>query len=211
MRRTYCGRIFAYDTDRERLKNFQEIFEKRGFLLFGTDNIYQLLRYTYEIKPDVMIFYVDENYNPVRAFLDRLIPELGAEEKFPIIAIKPRQYEFLQHPAIAHYLHSPFDIGDLVDIVESYCIGHKQHHIMLLNDYREKCCKFAEQLQQTQYKYFQVHCESAARLYLSKNEPKAVCIEYSKQFIGIQPQIAHKKIFYVDSQEDVAEIEKFLR
>lgn len=211
MKRSYFGRVFAYDTNKTRLENFRCIFENRGFLLFGTDNIYQLLRYTNEIKPDVIIFHVDEDYNPIRASISRLVDELNSDSPYPIVVIKPKEFSFISHQGIAHYLHSPFDLEKLVDIIESYCIGHKQHHLMLLDSYYENCPKFSQQLQKSPYKYFEVHNESAARLYLSKNEPKAVCIECSQQFVRVPPQISHSKIFYVDREEDIAEIKKFLR
>lgn len=210
MEKTYLGRIFVYDTDKERLLKFKEYFESRGYELFGTDNIYQLLNYTRELNPNVIVFNVDENYNPVRASLSRLIPETG-RSNYPIVLIKPKKFEFVYHQGVAHYLHSPFKMSDLLDIVESYCVGQKQHHVMLLNKYSEQQNKFSQKMKQTKYKCFEVHNESAAQLYLSKNNPKAVCIECSKSFVRAPTQIAFGKIFYVDREEDVAEIQKFLR
>ena len=81
---------------------------------------------------------------------------------------------------------------------------------MLLNRYTERN-KLAQQIKKTEYKCFEVHNEDAAQLYLSKNNPKAVCIECAKGFIKAPAQINLSKIFYVDSQDDIAEIKKFLR
>ncbi len=209
MKNTYFGRIFVYDTEKKRLNEVKEYFENRGFQLFGTDNIYQLLNYARELKPDIIIFRVEENYNPVRASLSKLIPEVSGRN-YPIVLIKPKQFEFVYHQGVAHYLHSPFKMSDLLEIVESYCVGQKQHHIMLLNRYTERN-KLAQQIKKTEYKCFEVHNEDAAQLYLSKNNPKAVCIECAKGFIKAPAQINLSKIFYVDSQDDIAEIKKFLR
>lgn len=209
MKNTYFGRIFVYDTEKKRLNEVKEYFENRGFQLFGTDNIYQLLNYARELKPDIIIFRVEENYNPVRASLSKLIPEVSGRN-YPIVLIKPKQFEFVYHQGVAHYLHSPFKMSDLLEIVESYCVGQKQHHIMLLNRYTERN-KLAQQIKKSEYKCFEVHNEDAAQLYLSKNNPKAVCIECAKGFIKAPAQICLSKIFYVDSQDDIAEIKKFLR
>ena len=209
MKNTYFGRIFVYDTEKKRLNEVKEYFENRGFQLFGTDNIYQLLNYARELKPDIIIFRVEENYNPVRASLSKLIPEVSGRN-YPIVLIKPKQFEFVYHQGVAHYLHSPFKMSDLLEIVESYCVGQKQHHIMLLNRYTERN-KLVQQIKKNEYKCFEVHNEDAAQLYLSKNNPKAVCIECAKGFIKAPAQINLSKIFYVDSQDDIAEIKKFLR
>ena len=59
MKKTYLGRIFVYDTDKKRLGEVKEYFEIRGFELFGTDNIYQLLNYARELNTDVARFLAD--------------------------------------------------------------------------------------------------------------------------------------------------------
>lgn len=210
MKKEYLGRVFVYDTDKKQLDEIKEYFENRGFELFGTDNIYQLLNYARELNPNVIIFLVEENYNPVRASLSRLIPDISGRN-YPIILIKPKQFEFVYHKGVAHYLHSPFKMTELLDIVESYCVGQKQHHIMLLNRYSERQNKFSQQIKKAAYKCFEVHNEGAAQLYLSKNNPQAVCIECAKGFVKAPSQIARGKIFYVDREDDIAEIKKFLR
>ena len=209
MKKTYLGRIFVYDTDKTRLEEFEDFFQKRSFEVFGTDNIYKLLNYARELNPNIIIFRVEENYNPVRASLSRLIPDISGRN-YPIVLIKPKQFEFVYHQGVAHYLHSPFNIDELLDIVESYCVGQKEHHIMLLDRYTEKPNNFSKQIKKSEYKCFEVHNEEAAQLYLSKNNPAAVCIECAKGFVRAPAQINLSKIFYVDSQDDIAEIKKFL-
>lgn len=210
MKKTYLGRIFVYDADKENLQRFKQYFEARGFEFFGTDNVYQLLSYARELNPNIIIFNVEENYNPVRASLSRLIPEISGRN-YPIVLIKPKQFEFVYHKGVAHYLHSPFKMSELMDIVESYCVGQKEHQVLLLDRYSEQKNKFVQQIKKAEYKYFEVHNEEAAQLYLSKNNPKAVCIECAKGFVKAPAQINLSKIFYVDSQDDIAEIQKFLR
>lgn len=210
MKNIYLGRVFIYDTDKQNLSELKEYFENHSFEVFGTDNIYQLLNYARELNPNIIIFRVEENYNPVRASLSKLIPDVSGRN-YPIVLIKPKQFEFVYHKGVAHYLHSPFKLADLLEIVESYCIGQKQHHIMMLNRYSENQNKFMQQIKKAEYKCFEVHNEEAAQLYLRKNNPQAVCIEYAKGFIKTPNQISQSKIFYVDSQDDIAEIKKFLR
>ncbi len=210
MKKAYLGRIFVYDTDKQHIAELKEYFENRAFVVFGTDNIYQLLNYARELNPDVIIFRVEENYNPVRASLSRLIPDISGRN-YPIILIKPKQFEFVYHQGVAHYLHSPFKMSDLLEIIESYCVGQKEHHIMMLNRYTEQQSKFLQQIKKAEYTFFEVHNEDAAQLYLSKNNPQAVCVEYAKGFIKTPTQMGINKIFYVDREDDIAEIKKFLR
>ncbi len=209
MQQSSLGRIFIYDDNKPMLSAFKDIFTSHAFQMFGTDNVYQLLQYAKEITPDVMIFDIEENYTAATSTINHMGREINPE-KYPIIVLKPQSYKFKVFPQIAHYLHTPLNMPKFIDILESYCVGNKQHDIMLLGSYNEKPGKFRQQLDSLNYSYFEVHNEDAARLYLAKNTPKIVCIEYSLPYITARHHLNHKHIFYVDRDQYITEIQNFL-
>ncbi len=201
------GRIFVYDDNRPMLSAFKDIFDSRSLRMFGTDNMYKLLNYTGEITPNVMVFDLSDGISAA-SFKEFIAQNTAAN--CPIIVIKPQHTAFNFFPEIAHYLHFPADMHKFTDIIESYCIGGKRHDVLLLDSYSENAGKFRQQLEQYGYTYFEVHNDNAARIYLSKNNPKAVCIEYTPHFIAAHHYLRHNRIFYVDREQDITEIKKFI-
>lgn len=203
------GRIFVYDDNRKRLQGFRDFFANKDIQIFGTDNLYQLLNYSKEITPDVLIFDLQRNSRTGMVALEHFGQEIKPH-KYPIIVIKPYPDPFHISPDIAHYLRSPLDIATFFDILESYSLGHKHHHVMLLDNFDEKPGKLHLHLQKNNYSYFEVHNEHAARLYLKKNAPDVVLVEFSPAFVAVRHTLRHPHIFYVDRQQDDIEIKKFL-
>lgn len=206
---TTSGRIFIYDDNIPMLREFEKMLEQHDLETFGTNNVYKLLQYSKEINPDVMIFEVDNEQTPAKATLNHIGKEIHTE-LYPIIVVKPKGQKFSKYKEIAHYIHSPADIPKLIDIIESYCVGNKQHDIMLIGDYNEEKTPLIKQIEQANFNYFHVHNEDAAKLYLVKNTPQIVCIEYSPNYISARHNLHHPHIFYVDSNQDIAEIKNFL-
>ena len=129
---------------------------------------------------------------------------------FPIVLTKPHSQKFSAHQRVAHYIHLPLEIAKLQDIIDSYCIGNKNHQILLLNEYRPQYDQLHRSLDTSGYTYFEVHNASAAEIYLQKNHPHTVFIEYTPKLITARHNLQHNRIFYVDRQQDITEIEKFL-
>lgn len=203
------GRIFVYDDNKENLQNFGKFINSRDIQIFGTDNLYKLLQYSKHITPDVMVIDIEEKDCPSEAMIAHFEQEINPE-KYPIIVIKNKSTPFQTHPQIAHYIYKPFDLLQLNDILESYCDGNKHHNILLLDSYHEENGKLHNEMQRHNYSYFEVHNENAAKLYLTKNTPDIVCIEYLPDFISARHNLRHPRIFYVDRQQDITEIKKFL-
>jgi len=101
-------------------------------------------------------------------------------------------------------------VGELHDIIESYTIGLKKHQIMLLERYAEQPSDFQQQLIAHGYSVFTVHNLEAADIYLRRNQPQIVCVEYNLPFIHAKQWLNHERVFYVDRQQDISEIKKFL-
>lgn len=203
------GHIFVYNNTLQNEAGLQNILFSGIYDTFTTDNIYQFLQYAKELTPDVMIFNLDDEKIPSEETSASFNQQVNLIN-FPIILTKPHNQKFSVHQRVAHYLHLPLEIAKLQDVIESYCIGHKNHQIMLLNEYSDKYDKLHRSLDIGGYTYFEVHNLEAAEIYLRKNNPQSVFVEYNPHLTIARHHLQHNRIFYVDRQQDVTEIEKFL-
>lgn len=201
--------IFYFDASRGFQTAFADMLADNSLQTYTSDNIYQFLRYARELPPSVMIFNLNSNDEPTAEVLQNFIND-GNALQYPIIVMKPQNTEFVINPRIAHYLSMPFDFHKLTDIIESYGYGHKNHQIMLLDRFSPKSDRLHQWLAARNISYFEVHNADAAILYLQKNQPQAVWVEYSPEFIAVRHSLPHQRIFYVDRHQDSAEIQKFL-
>ena len=209
MRFSDFGHIFVYDNTEQKMPVLQSILSSGVYKTFTTSNVYQFLQYAGEISPDVMIFNLDDNNQYSAETLESFNRQINLTD-YPIVLTKPHNQKFTSHPRVAHYIHLPLEISRLSDIVESYCLGHKHHQIMLLTTYSSQYDLLHRSLDVSGYSYFEVHNPEAAEIYLSKNNPQTVLVEYNPQLLTVRHNLHHDRIFYVDRQQDVTEIEKFL-
>ena len=209
MRFANFGHVFVYDNTEQKTPILQDILSSGVYKTFTTSNAYQFLQYTGEITPDVMIFNLDDNNKYSRETLENFGRQINMTN-CPIILTKPQIQPFSPHLRIAHYIHLPLETKKLNDIVESYCLGNKEHQIMLLSTYSPQYDKLHRSLDIGGYSYFEVHNEQAAEIYLNKNNPQTVFIEYNPTLIAARHNLRHNRIFYVDRRQDITEIERFL-
>lgn len=202
------GRIFVYDNISAQLSVYQDFFDSRSLPMFGTDNIYKLTKYSAEISPGAMIFNLNRDSRQVLSALKQL--SANGDVNFPVIVLNPYNIEFKPTDIVSHYLTAPINPLHFMDIIESYYIGGKRHQILLLNSISETPGYFQQRIKSRGYSYFEVHNGIAANLYLQKNMPKIVCIEYNASYIIERHNLQHDHIFYVDRQQDIDEIEFFL-
>lgn len=208
MHTSFDGNIFFYDNRRGFLSAFTDIYDNYAFKTFGTDNMYQLLLYAREIKPDAMVINLQNQNNPsaaLESFLHKITPI-----NFPVIVLNPPAENFTPHPQVARYLNMPADYPLLTDMLESWTNGQKSHRIMLLDSYSPHPDLLHDRLNRSRHDYFEVHNADSAALYLQKNHPHTVLVEYSPEFIAARHTFNHNRIFYVDRHDNSAEIEKFL-
>ncbi len=208
MQTSHNGNVFFYDNRRGFLPAFADIYDSRAFKTFGTDNIYQLLLYAQAIKPNITVINLQNERRPAE-MLDSFFNK-AADVNFPVIALNPPTENFSAHPKITRWLNMPADFSILTDILESLTHGNKTHRIMLLDSYSPHGDALHESLNNSRYDYFEVHNPDSAALYLQKNQPDTVLIEYSPEFVSARHTLNHQRIFYVDRHNNYAEIEKFL-
>lgn len=203
------GHVFVYNNTTQNTAILQGILDSDAYKTFSTNNVYQFLQYAKGLTPDIMILNLDDakkHSEETTQSFDRQI----AATSYPIVLTKPPAQKFSVHQRVAHYLNLPLEIAKLHDILESYCLGHKNHQILLLCEYSAQYNKLHRSLDVGKYTYFEVHNIDAAEIYLQKNNPQTVFVEYSPKFIAARHNIKHDNVFYVDKEQDIAEIEKFL-
>lgn len=204
------GKVFLFNDNKSSSGAFDDFFASRALHMFGSDNLYQLIRYANEISPDLMIFNLqsspETDFSPLHYFNNavKLV-------NYPIIILQNENNPFPIHPNIAHYLRIPRDMPKLIDITESYGIGHQNHQILLIDAYKEETDNLHNSLANETLAFFEVHNERAAELYLQKNTPDIICIEHTIQLTQlIKNASINNRIFYVDRDKDITEIKKFL-
>ena len=208
MRDSDFGHIFIYNNTEQNIEVLHNLLSSKVYKTFTTENVYQFLQYAKELYPNVMIFNLDDEKKRSEETTNSFEQQISLTD-FPIVLTKPHNQKFTVHPRIAHYIHLPLEIAKLRDIVESYCLGNKNHQILLLSEYSPQYDKLHRSLDISGYDYFEVHNEKAAEIYLSKNNPRTVFVEYTPKWITARHNLRHDNIFYVDRQQDITEIERF--
>ncbi|MBR1601447.1 MAG: hypothetical protein IJ677_07705 [Alphaproteobacteria bacterium] len=203
------GHIFVYNNTDQNITELQNILSSGVYKTFTTGNVYQFLQYAKELSPDIMIFNLDDSKKYSEETSESFNKQINFTN-FPLILTKPHTQKFSLHPRVAHYIHLPLEIAKLRDIIESYCLGNKNHQILLLSEYHTKYDKLRRSLDLGGYTYFEVHNPDAAEIYLQKNHPQTVFVEYTPKLLTARHNLQHNRIFYVDRDQDITEIEKFL-
>ena len=156
MLQPHFGNIVIYNEQQNLLTDFENLLNNRMLTTFGTNNIYQFVKYSRELFPDVMILNLESSD---ASMLEEFHSWITYENKqsYPIIVLMQNNRKINVNPHIAHYLILPIDAAKLAYIVESYCLGHKHHQIMLLSSYSDEYDKLHQSLDYGQYNYFEVH------------------------------------------------------
>ena len=200
-----AAKVFIYGNLPLPFEAVQNLADAYHLQTFQTDNIYQLQQYSLEITPQILIFNISD-----AASLVALKQTLTRLKTTPLIILLSPPIEISHLPPVAHHLHHPVNLAELTEIIESYSLGHHQHDALLLDSPNKNFNPLKQKLLQAGYSVFETHTVAAAQLYLQKNTAHAVLIEYMPQFIAGRHYLQHERIFYVDRQQDITEISKFL-
>ena len=203
----HLGNIFLYNTDSANKAMYHENLEKMGYYLFDTDNLHKFTMYHKEISPNVLLFDFDR-----KTSLDYIT---SLERKFerssiPIIVVSEAPNALIYHPSISHYLNHDEARRNLHNILESYCIGYKKHHILYINLKPYERSDFSHSVHQSGYTMFEVHNINAAKKYMEKNSPSIICINFKPAFSKSQKIFSFPKTFYVENTQNIKEVEQFL-
>lgn len=196
-----AGKIFMLDDDQIFLELYQHFLESKGYQVFTTDNAYKYLMYGRELQPDVL--FLDINMPLLNGWeVLQQISEDKILSEIPAVMLSVNQDEDLASlKGVAHFLYKPLAVEPMLEIVESYVSGGKNHEILLLEDYqplqpgrepliRKRC--------------FSTHTVKAAKKYLQKNKPQKVAVRYNPEnFEQACRDLDREDAVRVDSWEEV--------
>jgi hypothetical protein len=128
-----------------------------------------------------------------------------------MIIVSEAPKALIYHPSVSHYLTHDEAKKELLDILESYCVGGKHHHILYINLKPYERPLFTKSARAEGYSVFEVHSIAAASSYLEKNRPSVICINFLPALSKSQQIFSFPKTFYVENTQNVKEIEQFLR
>lgn len=66
------GKIFIFEKNPYHLRKYVPLFEEHGFFPFGTDNLYSLIQYSKEVKPDIIIINIPKNHTLSENDIDKI-------------------------------------------------------------------------------------------------------------------------------------------
>jgi polar-differentiation response regulator divK len=206
------GKVFMLDDDLILLDMYRSLLESHGFDVFTTDNAYKFILYAREIHPD--IFILDINMPVMNGW--EVVLRLKREERLkhiPVVMLTVRHDKRLAHAyGIANYLNKPLDAPGLLDVVESYCVGSKNHDILLLGDFWPESNILRTEMSRRQWVFFEVYDLEAAELYLSKNRPKAVCLGMPEDKCEqARLRLNHPLIMPLRNMQDLNNLERFIK
>lgn len=201
------GNIFLYNNNTINKAIYHQELEKMGYFLFDTDNLHKFTLYNKEIIPNVILF--DFAFHTPLEYITSL------ENKFerssiPIIVVSEAPRALIYHPSVSHYLSHEEARKNLEDILETYCVGNKRHHILYINLKPYERSDFAKSVQASEYSIFEVNTINAAQLYMKKNTPNIICINFLPALSKSQKLFSFPKTFYVDNTQNIKEVEQFL-
>lgn len=203
----HLGNIFLYNNNKTNKDLYHQNLEQMGYFLFDTDNLHKFTLYHKEITPDVLLFDFEKN-TPLE-FISSL------ERKFerssiPLIVISEAPNALIYHHTISHYLNHQEARHRLNDILESYCVGNKKHHILYINLKPYERSDFSKSVRHDGYSLFEVHTLNAAKAYMQKNTPSIICINFQPAMSKYQKILSFPKTFYVENTQNVKEVAQFL-
>ena len=206
MRQNYNGHIFVHYNDIKQLTLIRNLLASQTINIIGTNNFYQLQCYVQTLNSDAVIFHSDAD-NPQQ---DSLICRMSREINAPTIIIRTDENHPNNTNISAHQICFPRDYAKFKDIIESYCRGHRNHHILFITNNTAHTPKQQQDFIDDGYSIFSVPTIEAARKYLQKNTPASICLDKSLSALPFMLNNRVPHIFYVDRQQDITEIKKFL-
>ncbi len=196
-----AGKIFMLDDDRIFLELYQHFLESKGYQVFTTDNAYKYLMYGRELRPDVM--FLDINMPLLNGWeVLQQISEDDILSEIPAVMLSVNQDEDLAAlKGVAHFLYKPLAVEPMLEIVESYVAGGKNHEILLLEDY-QPLLPGREPL--VRKRCFSTHTVKAAKKYLQKNTPQKIAVRYNpEKFEQARRDLEREDAVRVDNWEEV--------
>ena len=180
----------------------------RNYLVFSTSNVYKFVKYARELKPNVLIFDMDASVLNDDAMVSYL-QHYKRNHHHPVVLIGS---SFLHcYKDVAHYMQKPYLLTDLLEIVDSYCKGNQKHDVLLIDDCLSKDVGVKLAIIKQNLSCCEVSELRAARIYLTKNNPKCICLNLPiDKCMQLEDKLNHEKIFFVDNYKQVRNLARII-
>ena len=206
------GKICMLDGDSEVRQLFADWCGLRNYELLATDNLFQFLRYSKEMQPDLFVLDLDMKDVSGWEVAGMLASDEGLKEIPIVMLMLSEQQDLSGRYGVAHYLSELATMEKAAEIIEAYCVGRKKHDVLLLDEYGEKSAAALLTLGRQNLTCFEVHDLGGDKAYLKKNFPRCVCLYLPyEQCQEIQPQLKHDKIFYVENPRNLENLATLLQ
>ena len=91
----------------------------------------------------------------------------------------------------------------MMDILESYCHGNKNHDVLLIEEYEPLFNDIYERISRKR-SCFATHNLKAAKKYLKKNQPKKICVRCTpERFEKAGNELGREDIYRVENASDI--------
>ena len=193
------GRICVFDDDAFLTAWAESRLSRYGYDVFAKSNLYQFFLYAREMQPHLLVMNIEKNRLGCRMFWDMLYDD-NILQGVPVVVMVSSNHPPEKHKCISHVLSLPLSVDGLMEIAEAYCVGHKDHDVLLIDDYMSQAGSALDVLQRQSLSCFEVHNLEAAQQYLQKNFPRGICVCLPyEQCRQVEAGLTYSKIFYVEN------------
>lgn len=113
--------VFMLDHDKNFLKLYSAILERKGCQVFITDNLFILLKYAKTIEPRWV--FIDENFSAISP--DDIIDTINQQvEKTPHYTVmsQSKNFPYFAKDSTIDYIYKPRTLEKIINIAENCCI-----------------------------------------------------------------------------------------
>lgn len=206
------GKVFMLDDDLIILNLYQNMLENLGYQVFATGNAYQFLMYAKEIVPDVAVLDINMPGTSGWEVLQRMRNEDKLKQIPVVIMSIAADRSMASEQSVAHYIKKPNEVQDLLEIVESYCVGNKVPDVLLIDDYVPMSPSLKDLIKSKKWSCFEINDIGAAKVYLQKNSPRVVAINLPQdRYEKAVMELNYPRIFYLRSTDYIDALESYLK
>ena len=113
--------VFMLDHDKDFLKLYSTMLERKGCQVFATDNLFLLLKYAKTVEPEWI--FIDENFS--EATPDDIIytinNQLNVSPRYTVMS-KSKDFPYFDSASQVDYIYKPRALEKVMQVAENCCI-----------------------------------------------------------------------------------------
>lgn len=113
--------VFMLDHDKDFLKLYSTMLERKGCQVFATDNLFLLIKYAQTVEPEWI--FIDENFSS--ATPNDIIHTINKQlSSFPRYTVMSKSKDFPEFDATSpiDYIYKPHALEKIINVAENCCI-----------------------------------------------------------------------------------------